>query len=101
MKSPRTRWPRPSRDLGLLVIAGVLGGWIMVARPAPLPPGPLPFRGGPPPAPGGLRVLPGGSLTLDPEFPGPIDRCLIPAPNVDHRFAVPAPQVNDRMVVAP
>src|SRR5690348_16571600 len=98
MKSPRTRWPRPSRALGLLAIAGVLGAWIMVARPVPSQQGPPALVGPPLAVPGGPKIV---TYPVVPEPTGPVDRCLIPAPEVDDRFAVSAPQVDDRMAVRP
>lgn len=106
-KSPKARRPRPSRALGLLSIAMALGGIAMVVRPAPGGPAWSPAFGRPPLAtPPGPRIATApGTLPPIPlatvEVTGPVDRCLIPAPQVDDRFAVAAPQVDDRFAVAP
>src|SRR5262249_45182652 len=101
MKPPRTKWCRPSHALGLLVTAGALGAWVLATQPTPAWRGGFAFRGVPTAPPGGLRIVTAGVPRLATMPAGAVDHCVVPAPDVDHRFVVPAPDVGDRCVVAP
>jgi hypothetical protein len=100
MKATPKRWPAPSRTLVLASIALVLGGLTVIIGPAPGARGHRPLAARVwPGVPGPLATVPFSAAT-DADT-RPTDRCLIPAPEVDERFAVPAPAMEGRFVVAP
>ncbi|WP_406698673.1 hypothetical protein V5E97_07275 [Singulisphaera sp. Ch08] len=90
---------RPHHALGLLAIAGALGGITLLFQPGPARR--VAIVGGPRPVAVQSPLRPNAPILSVPEDLRPTDRCVIEAPQVDDRFVFRAPQVDDQFVVAP